>query len=186
MEIYLIRHTTPDVAPGICYGQSDVVLAASFEEEWQRLQLKLPSSFDRIYTSPLQRCEQLARRLNAPQFRVDARLRELHFGDWEMRAWDDIPPKETTSWMNDFVKVACPNGESYQALAARVQAFWEQLRQEDVATVAVVTHGGPIRVMLACALSLSLEHAFRLTIGYGSVSLVSQHKSFVTVSFVNR
>ena len=186
MEIYLIRHTSPDVAPGVCYGQSDVALAASFEEEWQQLHTKLPASFDRVYTSPLQRCEQLARQLSTPELVEDIRLVELNFGDWEMRTWDDIPLEETASWMNDFVTVACPNGESYQGLAVRVQDFWEQLRQEDVATVAVVAHGGPIRVMLAAALSLPLEHAFRLTISYGSVSLVSQYEAFVTVGFVNR
>ena len=186
MEIYLIRHTSPDVAPGVCYGQSDVALAASFEEEWQQLHAKLPASFDRVYTSPLQRCAQLARRLSTPQLVEDTRLIELHFGDWEMRAWDDIPPEETASWMDDFVTIDCPRGESYQALAARVQDFWEQLLQEDVATVAVVAHGGPIRVMLAAALSLPLEHAFRLTISYGSVSLASQYESMVTVGFVNR
>ena len=186
MEIYLVRHTAPDVAPGVCYGQSDIALAASFEEEWQQLHSKLPASFDRIYTSPLQRCTQLARRLSTPQLVEDSRLIELNFGDWEMRAWDDIPPEETASWMDDFVTVTCPNGESYEGLAARVQAFWDQLGQEKVETVAVVAHGGPIRIMLAAALSLPLEHAFRLTISYGSVSLVSRYESIVTVGFVNR
>jgi len=33
MEIYLIRHTTPDVAKGICYGQTDLDVANTFEEE---------------------------------------------------------------------------------------------------------------------------------------------------------
>ena len=33
MEIYLIRHTTPKIEKGICYGQADLNVADSFEEE---------------------------------------------------------------------------------------------------------------------------------------------------------
>ena len=33
MEVILIRHTTPDVPTGTCYGQSDVPLKETFEEE---------------------------------------------------------------------------------------------------------------------------------------------------------
>lgn len=41
MDIYLIRHTTPDVPPGTCYGQSDVDVAASFMDEFSALHPKL-------------------------------------------------------------------------------------------------------------------------------------------------
>ena len=33
MEVILIRHTSPDVPAGTCYGQADVPLKASFEKE---------------------------------------------------------------------------------------------------------------------------------------------------------
>ena len=33
MEIYLVRHTTPDVAKGICYGQADIDVTATFLAE---------------------------------------------------------------------------------------------------------------------------------------------------------
>ena len=33
MEVILIRHTSVDVPVGICYGQTDVPLKESFEEE---------------------------------------------------------------------------------------------------------------------------------------------------------
>ena len=33
MKVYLVRHTSVDVAPGTCYGQTDVPLRASFQEE---------------------------------------------------------------------------------------------------------------------------------------------------------
>ena len=56
MLIHIIRHTTPDIAKGICYGQTDLALASSFYEERELLTSKLLDSYDAIYTSPLQRC----------------------------------------------------------------------------------------------------------------------------------
>jgi broad specificity phosphatase PhoE len=33
MEVILIRHTSVDVPPGVCYGQTDVPLKPTFEQE---------------------------------------------------------------------------------------------------------------------------------------------------------
>ena len=33
MEVIFIRHTSVDVPPGVCYGQTDVPLRHSFEQE---------------------------------------------------------------------------------------------------------------------------------------------------------
>jgi alpha-ribazole phosphatase len=42
MDIYLIRHTSVDVPKGLCYGQSNVSLTKTFEEEAKVIQKKLP------------------------------------------------------------------------------------------------------------------------------------------------
>ena len=185
MDIYLIRHTTPDVAPGICYGQSDIGLASSFADECQALRAKLPGQWDQVYCSPLTRCRLLAEQL-CPQPTKEARLRELHFGVWERKVWDDIHPVELTLWMDDFVNVVCPGGESYRMLAERTVAFWQELTQADHERVALVTHAGPIRALLAHVLSLPLEHSFRLSIDYGSVSLVRIQNQYATIQFINQ
>lgn len=184
MDIYLIRHTTPNVPPGTCYGQSDVGLASSFADECTSMFAKLPAHWDRVYCSPLSRCQLLAKQLH-PQPTEDARLQELDFGDWEGQAWSDIDPAKLNPWMNDFVNVACPGGESYQEMAERITAFWKDLTSEAYQNVAVVTHAGPIRALLAHVLSLPIEHSFRLAIDYGSVSLVQWQPQYLTVRFVN-
>ena len=55
MEVILIRHTSVDVPPGVCYGQTDVPLKPTFEAEAamtaENLKTYLP--FDHVYTSPL-------------------------------------------------------------------------------------------------------------------------------------
>ncbi len=49
MEIYLIRHTTPKIAQGICYGQSDLELASNFDDEMASIHQNLDQSFDYIF-----------------------------------------------------------------------------------------------------------------------------------------
>ena len=184
MDIYLIRHTTPDVEAGHCYGQSDVGLADSWEEEFTQLLDKVPSSWDRVYSSPWPRCRRLAHWLaNDPT--EDARLQELDFGEWEGQAWSAIPQTELNPWMEDFVNVACPSGESYRGLADRLDSFWQELMRQELATVVVVTHAGPIRAMLSAVLELPLEHSFRLAIDYGSVSLIRTQNQLATIQFIN-
>ena len=49
MNIYLIRHTLPNVLPGICYGHADLGLADSFPTELQSIQAKLaPVSYTHL------------------------------------------------------------------------------------------------------------------------------------------
>ena len=57
MEIVLIRHTSVDVPPGVCYGQTDVPLKPSFEQEAavSKENLKVYLPFDPVYTRPLTR-----------------------------------------------------------------------------------------------------------------------------------
>ena len=61
--IYLIRHTTPAVARGICYGQTDLDVTGSFREEAEVIRQHLPADIGTVYSSPLKRCTQLAQQL---------------------------------------------------------------------------------------------------------------------------
>jgi alpha-ribazole phosphatase len=138
MEVYLIRHTRVAVADGLCYGLLDVPLADSFEEEARELRAWLPA-FDQIYSSPAGRCRRLAQHLGEDNVVFDDHLLELDFGAWEGRTWDDIDSPEARSWGNCFVDSACPDGESYKQLAARVTR-WREGLQETAERIAVITH----------------------------------------------
>ena len=87
MEVILIRHTSVDVPPGVCYGQTDVPLKPTFEAEAavtaENLKAYLP--FDHVYTSPLTRCVRLATYCGYPDAERDKRIMEINFGDWEMK-----------------------------------------------------------------------------------------------------
>jgi alpha-ribazole phosphatase len=173
MQVYLIRHTSPDIAPGICYGQSDLALKTElFEAEFKAIQAKIPAQFSQVYSSPLQRCQQLAQCFCA-QPMLDDRLKELNFGQWEMQAWDKIPQHELDPWMANFVNIAPPDGENFQQLYQRNVDFIKQLLTQNIDNVAIITHAGNIRSWLSFVLGLPLENSFKIKLNYGAVVLLS-------------
>jgi alpha-ribazole phosphatase len=127
--LYLIRHTRPNIAPGICYGQLDIDPAESFVEEANAILNWLPS-LDLIITSPLLRTRRLAEHLaQQREVRVDTRLMEKNFGTWEGRAWNDIARCEIDAWAADIMGYAPSGGESAQQVMRRVQSFLRDLAQ---------------------------------------------------------
>ncbi|MEW6025373.1 MAG: histidine phosphatase family protein [Pseudomonadota bacterium] len=171
MRLLLVRHPRPEVDPGICYGRSDVPVDM---EETLRISATLPAALP-TWSSPLQRCASLARALNPPQLRFDARLAEMDFGAWELRSWDDIPRAEVDAWAADLLHYRPGGGESVLDVARRVAAFLHDLYKEDHAEALVVCHAGTIRLLRALHTGLSLEAAAREAartphrIGYGEI-----------------
>jgi alpha-ribazole phosphatase len=157
--LHLIRHPRLDVAPGICYGQSDI--AANHAHCLQladELRSLLPARLNLI-SSPLQRCQTLAHMLH-PAPELDARLMEKHFGNWEMRAWDEISRAEIDAWVLDVIAYAPVGGESVLMMARRVLSFLMSLpRRADLAgtDLALLTHGGPSSMILAYQFGMTAE-----------------------------
>lgn len=145
-----MRHTTPYVAPGICYGQTDLDVAASFETEAAAALAALPA-VERIVSSPLQRCRKLAEFVSAQAdipFDLDPRLMEMDFGTWEGRAWSEIERSEIDAWAADFYHARPHGGESVAILHVRIQAALDGLYDQDRSTL-IVSHAGVIRAALA-------------------------------------
>jgi alpha-ribazole phosphatase len=192
MDLYLIRHTKPQVLDGVCYGQADIDVASSFDEEFEVLKNKLNAIQPKeIFSSPLQRCLKLAHasatHLNSATVMPDNRLMELNFGDWELQPWSDIPQGIVGEWTEAHIRHTTPNGESYQDLYLRAKNFLEEIseKHEGEALIAF-THAGVIRALVAEALNLPLIHAVRLQIDYGSVSKIVIKDKVSQIGFVNR
>ncbi len=171
MKLYLIRHTKVDVEHGICYGQSDVGIAESFKEEAKVIKKQISDiKFDKIYSSPLSRCKKLSEYLFGSGIKYDDRLMELNFGDWELQKWNNLRNPTIDEWMKDFVNTPCPNGESFIEMYYRVKAFVNETKAQSIDNIAIVTHGGVIRCILAYLLNEDLKDAFKREIGYGEVA----------------
>ncbi|WP_084421767.1 alpha-ribazole phosphatase [Henriciella litoralis] len=150
MVLTLLRHTRVDVAPGTCYGVSDVALAASFVREVDALLPGLPE-VDLVLTSPLSRCRRLAERIATHVIRPlseDDRIREMDFGRWEGRLWNEIPRAEIDAWAADFLHARPHGGESVAMLRARALDALRDHRNNDGHTL-IVTHAGVIKAALA-------------------------------------
>lgn len=166
----MIRHTTPDVAKEICYGQSDIDLNASFLEESKETLKHLPPNLDNVYSSPLKRCLHLAKLIPCRGLIQVKELKEMNFGEWELKAWSDIPKSQLDPWMSNFVNQQVPNGESMKILADRVSTWYRSLNLSGPGKVAIVTHAGPIRILLSEINQTPLEEAFqRYSVNYGEV-----------------
>jgi alpha-ribazole phosphatase len=170
MSIYLIRHTTPLVDKGTCYGQTDLDVTEQFAEEAGVISTHVPDDIEVVYSSPLLRCRKLAEHLfpgHAIQLEPD--LKELHCGEWEMLRWDDIPKDVIDPWMNDFVNVIIPGGESFVVLFDRVSRCFERIAATGK-KVAIVAHGGVIRSILAHITQTPLKDSFAaFSLHYGCV-----------------
>lgn len=164
MRLYLIRHSRPAVAEGVCYGQTDLALAEPVADLAQSLRTKLPAGLP-LYSSPLRRCRDLAIALH-PTPTFEPRLQEMNFGTWEMQTWDSIGRVALDGWATDPLHFQPPGGESPAQLMQRVSAFLSELRTDSI----LVTHAGVLKAVSACALGLSAEEWVRLAFAFGSLT----------------
>ena len=168
MEVCLIRHTTPVFEPGLIYGRKELLLHPDFPAELEAVRLQLGADFDIIYSSPALRCVELARALS-PAFVADNRLQELDFGEWEGKTWDTVDQQALRAWMDDYVSVCTPGGESMMQMHARVKEFWTELGESGHGKAAVVTHAGVIRLVLSIVNQIALTDIFDIKVAYGEV-----------------
>lgn len=173
MKITLIRHTKVAVEPGICYGQTDVALAPTFPQEAALVAASLAHEhFDAVYSSPLSRCLQLAAFCHFPAPICDDRLKELHFGTWEMQKWDEITDPSLQLWYQDWIHLPAGGAESYQDQCHRVAQFLDDLRQHPYRHVCLFTHRGVIASALVYAHLCPIENSFSYEVDYGSKNTI--------------
>ena len=177
MLIHLIRHTTPDIEPGICYGQTDLDVVSSFEQEKDIVLSKTLDEYDAVYTSPLQRCSKLAEYINGKYRTIEPKIIEYNFGDWELKPWSEFKTQSAKEWMDNFVTQPAPNGDSMISMQKRVMSFFNELLKKDYQTVALVTHSGVQRMIHAHVLETDLKHLFRLQLDFGAVIEVKSELS---------
>ena len=148
MKLWLARHAQPLIAPGVCYGATDVAADAQATlAAAQALARRLPVGLQ-LWSSPLQRCEQLTHCLLGlrPDLacKTDARLAEMDFGCWEGQRWDAIPQADYARWTADFGHHRFGGRESVQAFMLRVASAWDDAQRAGHETV-WITHAGVIR-----------------------------------------
>ena len=186
--IYYIRHGETDWnAQGRLQGGRDIPLnalgrrqaaaaAAVLSDLWAReARSELPLAF---VASPLGRARSTmelvrgALKLPPDDYAIDARLREIGYGQWE-----GLTPAQTQASdpalfarrLTDKWTVPAPGGESYAAVQVRVRAWYDQLTTDTVA----VAHGGTARALMVSLELVTPDVAADLMIEQGVVYVFS-------------
>jgi alpha-ribazole phosphatase len=193
-RLLLVRHAATDASfAGRCHGRLDVGLSPEGTRQADALAAALADvPLAAVYSSPLARAVETAAPLAAARGLEtvrDERLCELDFGELEGLSYEEIStthPELFRAWMESPTSVRFPGGEGYADLRARVLPAFAELRERhDGEAVAVVAHGGVVRVVLADALGLEDGAVFRLGQAHGGVSIVDWVGGAPVVPVVN-
>ena len=176
-RVLLIRHGAVE-ADGRCYGRRrDPALSPLGRGEASALRARLPERC-RAVRSPARRAAQTAELLGLGDARVDDRLSERDFGEWEGRAWEDIWAETPASVATDPAAYAThvpPGGESLAQVTDRVLEALDALVGAGTGEpLVVITHGGPVRVAVAHALGLDAPAMLRLRPSTGSLTSLTR------------
>ncbi len=179
LELWLVRHgETAKNREGVWQGQLDVPLAEAGREQARRLSCRLRGwreKFDRLYTSDLARARETAEILGealgldpAP----DPRLRELCVGELAGQPRGTLfetYAEVLAATRADPWGTRLPGGESLGDLRRRLLDFLGDL---PAGRHLVVTHAGPIRVLVWTALGLETGQPWRLKVPNASLTRI--------------
>jgi broad specificity phosphatase PhoE len=192
VKIVLIRHGDAEGAEGRAIGQTDLPLSIRGREDIAALARKWSGAPpDAVWSSDLRRAVDSAalwsEHVGGPPPRIDPRLRELSLGVIDGLGWGDprvVDDPRVRAWLEDWVHLAPPGGETLEALEERLQDFRATLPREG--TVVVFSHATPIRWWIRGLLGWSPARLFDLELPTASASGLRRHSSGFEVSFVGQ
>lgn len=162
-RFYLIRHGETDWNKGGRYqGWTNIELNENGREQAKLLGKRfayLP--LDAIYVSPLNRAiataEPIAKAKGLTPI-VDKHFKEINFGEWEGHTIQELSEKygkAYTDFFDDPFSYPMPGEGSFQNVMKRAVAGFEELEKRHKGeNIAIVSHGGLLRVMLVALLGL--------------------------------
>lgn len=180
-RVYLIRHGAvgPEWNDRV-YGHWDVPLSPEGAAQADRLAERLASArLDAVYASDLLRALETARRVAlrcGVPLHPDPAFREASFGHWQGQLWSDILLRhldEVDARIADLAGAKMKEGESFLELRERVvPPFRALVERHRGGRIALVSHGGVGRVLIADALGLDLGRIARIEQSHACFSIV--------------
>lgn len=155
-EIVLVRHgrTTANEKHLYC-GRTDLPLSEEGRSELMKLAPRYAGYCNQhtsFYTSGMKRTDETLRILfGETDFSKEAALRELDFGDFEGKSYEELRTDAAyIKWISgDNERNICPGGESGEQMKERVLRAFERILEDDPSErIVIVTHGGPIAAIL--------------------------------------
>lgn len=160
-------------------GHTDLPLSDRGRTDIAALLASAPEPPDFVLSSDLRRASASAAVLAdhwGTEVRADPRLREVNFGEWENRTWDELAQRDGARlerWMRDWTQRRPPGGESFLDVAARVSGWVADRRAEgweSQGAIVVVAHAGSIRALLCELLDVPVARAFAFAVDHAHVT----------------
>ena len=170
-KLILIRHGETEWNKRKMFqGHSDVELAPEGVHQAHLLAAHFPvEHVDAIYSSDLRRARMTAEIIKDKfglELKLDARLREANYGTWEERAFEELAlahPTEFKTFFLDPDAFTPEGGEKFSDVQTRAMAALNEIANANPnKVVAVVTHGGVLRTVIAAILEMPLRKLWAL------------------------
>lgn len=180
-RLYLLRHGEVETRfHRVFGGRIDMELSPLGHEQVQAL----ADYFQRhpphiMYASPMKRAQQtvapLARMTGLQPLNLEG-LREVDFGAWTGLSWEQVYERFKISafdWLNQLEIGGIAEAETTPDFRSRVGLALEAILQESPhKEIAVVCHGGVIRMLLSLLLDLPFTKMSAFDIEYASITKV--------------
>ena len=174
LRLDLLRHGETELGGGLRGSLDDALTANGWAQ--MRAAVMEQGPWDRLVSSPLQRCarfaEELGARLKLP-VTLEKDLQELHFGAWEGQSAAALMETDAEGlglfWADPY-RFTPPEGEPVSAFSDRVLGAVARLHQAYAGErVLLVSHGGVMRLLLARARGLPREQLLNVEVGHGAL-----------------
>jgi broad specificity phosphatase PhoE len=193
-RLLLIRHAEVEARyQGVFGGRIDMELSPRGHQQAAALAKYLHSRpLSAIYASPMRRIQQTLAPLlvnGTPKPVILQDLREVDFGDWTGLAWEEVQARfgiSAFAWLEQLECDGIANAESAETLQERVEPCLQQILAAHAGQqVAVVCHGGIIRMLLGILLRWPLARMGAFEIEYASLTQVVVHPHKAELQLLN-
>jgi broad specificity phosphatase PhoE len=184
-RLWLVRHglTAWNTQQRFC-GHTDIPLSARgrVQARWLARQLQ-NEAIATVFTSDLARARETAeiiasQRAQAVPVQVSAAWREMDFGAWEGLTYAAVAEqfKDQLGFFSDPEQCSPSGGESLAQVLQRIQDELAAITCSSGSPlegdVVIVSHGGPLRILLCSILEMPFARQWQLRLDPGSLSAI--------------
>lgn len=174
LRLDLLRHGETELGGGLRGSLDDALTDTGWAQ--MRAAVLDRGPWDRLISSPLQRCSRFAEELGAQlglPVQLDKDLQELHFGAWEGQSAATLMETDAEAlglfWADPY-SFTPPEGERVEDFATRVSAAVGRLQASYAGQrILLISHGGVMRLLLAQARGLPREQLLNVEVGHGAL-----------------
>ena len=124
-----------------------------------------------LYSSPLKRCQQTTKLISKKTPKIDNRIIEFNFGEWQEKSRNNLSQKDQELWNKNFTSIKLD--ENYHQFSERINAFVKDLAKSELNII--ITHGVVIRYLF-CKYYLNninnIDYMNSITIHPGSITIL--------------